>query len=1294
MNQGQPAQSAMAALFILAVASSYGSAAVVVLSNRTQDDVRFVLADEAQGQSEQEQRHSLGPDEVRTLRISSGTNFWFADDAENGYRLRGGCAYAFFRSSPDLPLELHRLGLNDEQAWLDGETEGKPDASARATDSDDQPGNDGELAPLVQVTLAFDASQSVDLESWQRELRTTLEKASQVISSQCGVRFEAADFRIWQSDRSLADFDAAWRDFASGVPGEPGKLVVGFTTRILRNSTCLGFPKTAGPLTSHLLIFAGPTPANERERLQNLLHALGHYLGAAHSPESDSIMRSAFGHGATDTRANLRFDPINALAVALVGEEFGNSAPQNLSELEPRLRQRLASVYGTLTEAVPHDPLAERFLRLLSVAAELPNRRHPPTTTRRPHAERAATKGLEKPPIQAAVRTSRDGQNQTTSTEPGLIDPAERADRSEAKSMLSDQGGVQDERVDSVSESDLLPEPFGLAKVLALVLVLTGIPAAILGWRVRCGGGVEQPIDGQAGRSPTRLDMQSVDRAAWRVYLASVAGVGLLSVAAMLPGEGGGLKAAAALLLAGMAAMTAAPLYPILGPLVYLGLSYAVQGDDPAAVRIDHSGVLAYVPVLALAALGLRFLRERRYPRPPRSGVIWVLLAMMAWVGLTAGIAAVNDLPVSSNMVHRTARFAQVLALFLVTLYADVGLAELRLTSLVLALALFVRVHVIRADVALEQNLAMLAAIVCPLLFVSAQTAPSRLAKIGFYLLLAYFVMLIAYIQNRAAMLALPAAVAVLLFSSRHRRRALLITVPVIAVLAVWLPSSGLLNRFGEIHQEGEFQGSAYWRLRIWTAGWQMARDHAALGIGPGNFELLVGDYDSRLAWVPPHNSFVQMAAEMGLPGLAIYVAFLLTAGLHLASTIRRYRNDWRGSAAGGVLAGLAAHVVTGCFLENPSLAATYVALSMGLALATAPVTRVYRERLYLPLPDWMATPLAELVVRAPRILSGMPVSGWATYSGRPPAEEVLESSADPPRQDLSWWLRLLLAFDVLVTVAGSLAPFAFQPTGARAAIDSYLGRMFRTIEFSDRSDWLANLLLFVPLGFLAVAACCAGRGSERRPPVRVLAASVLVVVGCLLFSSAIELAQVWFPSRTVNPNDVVAETVGAAAGAFCFLLFGDALVNRVAAFFAGRNPLRASEKLLLCYALGLIVYAAWPFDITINPTDFAAKLREGRIDIADWARPGWFAEFAESAALMVPIGVLLTTFAAPRGKAGRGWPALIGLGLAWTLSIEFCRLLAFSQSVGLMHLVGGAVGILLGGIVQGLFSGSRPPLA
>ena len=61
------------------------------------------------------------------------------------------------------------------------------------------------------------------------------------------------------------------------------------------------FGCSLGPLHTHILIREWK-PRTEPERLEVLVHELGHFLGACHSPENDSVMRPLLGDG----RANLR----------------------------------------------------------------------------------------------------------------------------------------------------------------------------------------------------------------------------------------------------------------------------------------------------------------------------------------------------------------------------------------------------------------------------------------------------------------------------------------------------------------------------------------------------------------------------------------------------------------------------------------------------------------------------------------------------------------------------------------------------------------------------------------------------------------------------------------------------------------------------------------------------------------------------------------------------------------------------------------------------------------------------
>ena len=78
-----------------------------------------------------------------------------------------------------------------------------------------------------------------------------------------------------------------------------------------------------------------------------------------------------------------------------------------------------------------------------------------------------------------------------------------------------------------------------------------------------------------------------------------------------------------------------------------------------------------------------------------------------------------------------------------------------------------------------------------------------------------------------------------------------------------------------------ELDDSAASRLDLWLAGLEMFRDHP-LGVGAGSFYTAVGSYDSRYAGRDCHNTYIRCAAELGVPGILIFLALIVNAFLML----------------------------------------------------------------------------------------------------------------------------------------------------------------------------------------------------------------------------------------------------------------------------------------------------------------------------------------------------------------------------------------------------------------------------
>ncbi len=223
-----------------------------------------------------------------------------------------------------------------------------------------------ESAATIPVMILVDDDEPAVQRIWERRLKERLAEASEIFEQHCWIRFEPVAVGTWTSDNSVVDFAKSLREFELKVTPAPARLAIGFTSqyKFARGQVHLG--GTRGALRSHILIREWAHRISKPERLEVLLHELGHFLGATHSPEANSAMRPKVGDHRSNARSfRIGFDPANTLIMNLVAEELRTRQIRSLAQLRPSTKAQLDSVYAGLAQVMPEDPSTKHFRELL-----------------------------------------------------------------------------------------------------------------------------------------------------------------------------------------------------------------------------------------------------------------------------------------------------------------------------------------------------------------------------------------------------------------------------------------------------------------------------------------------------------------------------------------------------------------------------------------------------------------------------------------------------------------------------------------------------------------------------------------------------------------------------------------------------------------------------------------------------------------------------------------------------------------------------------------------------------------
>jgi glycopeptide antibiotics resistance protein len=273
----------------------------------------------------------------------------------------------------------------------------------------------------------------------------------------------------------------------------------------------------------------------------------------------------------------------------------------------------------------------------------------------------------------------------------------------------------------------------------------------------------------------------------------------------------------------------------------------------------------------------------------------------------------------------------------------------------------------------------------------------------------------------------------------------------------------------------------------------------------------------------------------------------------------------------------------------------------------------------------------------------------------------------------------------ILFALYGSLVPFEWRPVSMAEAVREYAGFWARLrINWTTRSDLIANILLAVPIGFFVMGSLSLDR---RAFSARLGRAAATLVSGCLL-ALLFEFLQIFVSNRVVSQRDVFAQALGTLIGLTGWWLLGqtmsDWLRGHHGARRAGLPPgLQRLRAILTIYAAGWLVSMLQPFDLTLSPAEIWHKAKGGGINFVPFGAP--FASGADRvwdviSALVsaVPLGGLALLSMVDLGVRKRQGLALAA-GVLFVSASELVQILVVNRVVDVTDVMTGSLGIWLG---------------
>ena len=369
-------------------------------------------------------------------------------------------------------------------------------------------------------------------------------------------------------------------------------------------------------------------------------------------------------------------------------------------------------------------------------------------------------------------------------------------------------------------------------------------------------------------------------------------------------------------------------------------------------------------PAALMGALAiLLFVSDTREIRRVRSVLVpttWLVIALLAWMTLSTTGALV--LGTSFDLL--VGNFIKTFLMFLVIAAGVRGIRDVeRLAAAYLASAtIYAAVVLMRFDLGEADawrlgdlyyydanDLATFLVTAMPIALYVVHSAGTASRRVLGMTALAVLTLALVYTGSRGGFIALLAAVAFVNFGYRAIPLRWRVSATVlVAVVVLGAASDRYWAQMGTIMSDADYNHTEETgRMQIWRRGVGYMLQFPVFGVGPNNFgaaEGTLSPFAERqqlgrgVKWNAAHNSYVQVGAELGIPGLLLFVGMIASAFVALRRSNRPGGRGHPGpELAQAFMAALTGFAVGACFLSlaYSEILFTLIALAVALQKVT-----------------------------------------------------------------------------------------------------------------------------------------------------------------------------------------------------------------------------------------------------------------------------------------------------------------------------------------------------------------------